>query len=43
VVPAAADLRLAKMVQDMASFGLRSGEAEWKNRDQTAPSFDYFA
>jgi hypothetical protein len=43
VVPAADDLRLAKMVQDMASFGLRSGEAEWKNRDQTAPSFDYFA
>ncbi len=43
VVPAADDLRLAKMVQDMASFGLRSGEGEWKNRGQTAQKFDYFA
>ena len=43
VVPAADDLRLAKMVQDMASFGLRSGEGEWKNRGQTSQTFDYFA
>jgi hypothetical protein len=43
MVPAADALRLARMVQDMASFGLRSGEAEWKNRPQASPNFDYFA
>jgi Ca2+-binding RTX toxin-like protein len=43
IAPAADDLRLAKMVQDMASFGLRSGEGEWKNRAQAPQNFDYFA
>jgi hypothetical protein len=31
------------MVQDMASFGLRSGEGEWKGRHQASQTFDYFA
>jgi Ca2+-binding RTX toxin-like protein len=43
VAPAADDLRVAKMVQDMAGFGLRSGESEWKARAQARPNFDYFA
>ncbi len=37
-------LRLAQMIQDMASFGPRSGEVDWSSRRQAANShFDYFA
>ncbi|HEX8480545.1 MAG TPA: cadherin domain-containing protein [Allosphingosinicella sp.] len=42
-VAPADELRLARMVQDMASFGLRSGEGEWKGRHQASQTFDYFA
>lgn len=38
------DSRLALMTQEMAAFGARSGEGEWRGRDGLLPqSFDYFA
>jgi hypothetical protein len=38
------DMRVAQMVQQMASFGLKSGEAEWRDRSGSAATrFDYFA
>ena len=39
----AEDPRLAKMVQDMASFGLRSGEGEWKERANSGQRYEFFA
>jgi len=41
--PALLDLRLAHMVQQMASFGVRSGEGEWSDRSNPQARFDYFA
>lgn len=35
--------RLAFMVQQMASFGARPGEGEWKTRASNLPNYDYFA
>ncbi|XHS00915.1 hypothetical protein ACFB49_25160 [Sphingomonas sp. DBB INV C78] len=38
------DARLALMVQDMAAFGARSGEGEWRDRAaELAQRYDYFA
>ncbi|HEY0414113.1 MAG TPA: cadherin domain-containing protein [Allosphingosinicella sp.] len=39
----ALDGRLAQMIQDMASFGLRSGEGEWKERGHADHRYDFFA
>lgn len=40
----ATDSRLARIAQDMAGFGARSGDAEWRRDAMTVnPRFDYFA
>ncbi len=40
----AIDVRVAHMVQEMASFGARVGEGEWKNRlQQLDGRYEYFA
>jgi hypothetical protein len=40
---ALADARVAQIVQDMASFGARTGETDWKRDGGTQPRYDYFA
>ncbi|MET1110645.1 MAG: cadherin domain-containing protein, partial [Allosphingosinicella sp.] len=40
---ALADARVAQIIQDMASFGARAGEADWKRDGGTQPRYDYFA
>jgi hypothetical protein len=41
---AVADRRVAQMIQQMATFGARSGEVDWKNRTGSAQErYDYFA
>jgi hypothetical protein len=42
-VDALADARLAQIVQDMASFGARTGEMDWKRDGGAQPRYDYFA
>ncbi|HEU0099397.1 MAG TPA: hypothetical protein VFQ67_11565 [Allosphingosinicella sp.] len=37
------DLRVARIVQAMASFGRSQGEGEWARRGGENPRFDYFA
>jgi hypothetical protein len=37
------DLRVAKMVQDMASFGYRAGEGDLRARAQDGNRFEYYA
>jgi hypothetical protein len=38
-----ADARVAKIVQDMATFGARAGEADWKRDGGAQPRYDFFA
>jgi Ca2+-binding RTX toxin-like protein len=41
---AVAERQVAQMIQQMASFGARSGEVDWKNRANSAQErYDYFA
>jgi len=42
-VDSLADARLAQIVQDMASFGARTGEIDWKRDGGAQPRYDYFA
>jgi Ca2+-binding RTX toxin-like protein len=42
--PAVVDRRTALIAQEMAAFGVTSGEAEWQLRERgQSPNFDYFA
>ncbi|HET9640091.1 MAG TPA: putative Ig domain-containing protein [Allosphingosinicella sp.] len=38
-----ADARVAQIVQNMASFGVRAGEGDWKRDGGAQPRYDYFA
>ncbi|HEU0097414.1 MAG TPA: cadherin domain-containing protein [Allosphingosinicella sp.] len=42
-VDSLADARVAQIVQDMASFGARAGEGDWKRDGAAQPRYDYFA